>query len=306
MKKLVSTKGMSHDEWLQWRRKGIGGSDAATIMGVNPFACEMDLWLDKIGQFSEESESEPAYWGKLLEDVVAREYTKRTGAKVQRVNAILAHDEYDFMLANIDRKIVGQKKGLECKTTSAFNKWPWKEGDVPPYYYAQAQHYLAVTGWDEWGMAILVGGQWYIATDVYRNEDYIKDLTEKEKAFWNLVQTNTPPEFDGSDASSRVVANMYPTGDGSVKELPDEAFELIRQYDDASIAESDAQRLKDEAANKLKALIGEAEKGSIFDRTVSWSTVRSKRFDSKKFQAEQEALYKEYLNESTYRRFQIR
>lgn len=303
----MSTLQMTREQWLEERKTGIGGSDAPTIMGVNPWASKMDLWLDKTGQYSEDLDSEPAYWGTLLEDVVAREYAERTGKKLHRVNQILRHPEYDWMLANIDRRVVGEKAGAEIKTTNAFNKWPWHEGQVPPYYYAQVQHYLAVTGYELWYVAVLVGGQKLYSFEVYPSEDYINELIQAEADFWELVQTETPPELDGSEASTRIVSKLYPEAEkGTVIDLPDDAFDLIRQHDEAAQAEKEAKELKDEAANRLKNMIGDAEKGIIFDRTVSWTNVTSKRFDTKKFQGEQEELYKQYLNESTYRRFVIK
>ena len=311
MKTLLKTNDLTYEEWKAARRNyggiiRIGGSDAPTIMHVNPFACEMDLWLDKTGQFDEELNSDAIKWGKLLEDLVAKQFAEETGLKVQRYNRILCHDTHEFMLANIDRKVVGEHTGLECKTTSAFNKWPWHGRIVPPYYYAQIQHYLAVTEWQKWWTAVLVGGQKLHVFEVYRDDDYIKELIEKEEKFWQLCNTMTPPEFDGSEASSNVVANMYPKADGSVKDLPEDAFDLVRQYDEADRAEKDAKTRKDEAANKLKGLLGDAERGLIFDRTVSWTNVSSNKFDSKRFQSEKEDLYKQYVKESSYRRFQIR
>lgn len=295
---------MTREQWLEARRCGIGGSDAPTILNINPFSSRMDLWLDKTGQFIEDIDNEAMHWGVKLEDIVAQEFCERTGLKVQRVNQILKHPDHDWMLANIDRRVVGEKAGLECKTTNAFYK---DTGEVPPYYYAQVQHYMAVTGWEKWYIAVLAGGQRMYIYEVSRSEGYINDLVEAEAEFWQLVKDECPPELDGSDASSRVVARMYPEAvKGELIELPDDAFSLIQQYEEASETEKVAKEAKEEAANKLKAMLGEAEKGTIFDRTVSWTNVTSKRFDTKRFQDEKEALYKEYLNESSYRRFAVK
>lgn len=94
----------SRDAWLAARRSGIGGSDIAAICGLSPYQTPYDVWLDKLGQGEEVDPNSPGiYWGTVLEDVVAREYAQRTGAKVQRVNTMMRHPEADFALAKINR-----------------------------------------------------------------------------------------------------------------------------------------------------------------------------------------------------------
>jgi len=263
----------------------------------------MDLWLEKTGQYSEDEDNEAMYWGRKLEEVVAAEFTGRTGKKVQRRNAVLQHDDYPWMLANVDRLVVGEHSGLECKTTSAFFT---DDGTCPAHYYAQVQHYMAVTGRDLWYVAILAGGQRFYLYTVPRSEEYISGLIREEEAFWNLVLTGKPPEFDGSEASAKVLSRMYPEGRDEEIELPPDAFALVQQYDDAVEAEKVAIDLKNEAANKLKAMLGDCARGFIYDRKVTWTNVAQKRFDTKRFQKEHENLYQEYCRESTFRRFSIK
>src|SRR5690606_24085021 len=121
-KVLVPTRGMDREEWLQARRRGIGGSDAAVIAGVDPFRSPIRLWMEKRGEIQEEPAGEAAEWGLLLEPVIAAEFERRTGKRVRRRNAILQHPEHEWMLANIDREIVGEDAILEIKTTSAWNR----------------------------------------------------------------------------------------------------------------------------------------------------------------------------------------
>lgn len=299
----ISTVDMGRDEWLEQRRGGIGGSDAPVIMGVNPWRSPMDLWLEKTGEFTEDIDNEAMYWGRTLEDIVAREFTKRTGKKVRRRNAILHHKEYPWMLANVDRLVVGERSGLECKTTSAFYT---DDGTCPAHYYAQVQHYMAVTGRELWYVAVLAGGQKFYLYEVPRSDIYIKELIKAEAEFWELVQTNAPPEMDGSKASSKVLNQLYPKAKEGEIDLPPDAFALVQQYDEAAESEKMAKTKKNEAANKLKAMLGDAERGSIYDRKVSWTNVSQSRFDGKRFQRDHEGLYKDYCRESTFRRFSIK
>lgn len=144
---LAKNSEMSRDEWLIERRKGIGGSDASIILGLNKWKTPFELWLDKTGQVPvSESQSEAAYFGSLLEDIVAKEFEIRSGKKVRRKKAILRHPEYNFILANVDRMIVGEKAILECKTTSAYNLKEWEDEEIPESYIVQVQHYLGVLG----------------------------------------------------------------------------------------------------------------------------------------------------------------
>lgn len=303
MKVLASTVDMPREEWLRYRQRGLGGSDAPVVMGVNPWRSLMDLWLEKTGQFSEDIDNEAMYWGRKLEEVVAQEFAVRTGKKVQRRNAVLQHDEYPFMLANVDRLVVGESAGLECKTTSAFYN---DDGTCPDHYYAQVQHYMAVTGRDLWYVAVLAGGQRFYLYKVPRSDDYIAEMIHLEYDFWKLVEDGAPPELDGSEASGKAVSCLYPEAKEGEIILPADAFALVQQYDQAAEAEKAAKLEKDEAANRLKAMLGDAERGSVYDRKVNWSNVTQSRFDSKRFQKEHEKLYQDYCRESTFRRFSIK
>jgi len=123
---LVKTREMSREEWLRTRKKGIGGSDASVVLGFNPWKSPFELYIEKTSDDIRELDSEAVYWGTVLEDVIAEEFTRRTGKKVRRQNKVFIHPEYDFMIANIDRDVVGEKALLECKTTSAFNADAWE------------------------------------------------------------------------------------------------------------------------------------------------------------------------------------
>jgi len=304
--RLVNTSAMSRDDWLEHRRHGIGGSDAAVIMGVSPWTSLMDLWLEKTGQYVEDIDSESMYWGRVLEAVIAKEFAIRNKLKIRRVNAILQHPDYPYMIANVDRVIVGRKEGLEIKTGHEFSSQHWENG-VPAYYYAQVQHYMAVTGFKLWHIAVLIGGNKYEQFVVHRSEDYINELIAAEAEFWKLVEERTPPPIDGTKASTELIKRLYPEAEkGKEVELPFEAFELIQQYERACEEEKRIQLIKDEAVNKLKDMLGTAERGSIHGRTVIWQNVVSKRLDTKALQKEYPDIYERFAQESTYRRFSIK
>lgn len=306
---LVKTLDMPRDEWLETRRRGIGGSDASAIMGMNPWKTQMDVWLEKTGEFiddDEEQNNEKMYWGTILEDVIAQEFATRTGLKVRRKNAILGHREHPFMIANVDRLITGHQAGLECKTAGYYSTDEWEMG-VPEYYQVQVQHYMAVTGYSVWYVAVLIGGQEFRHYKISRDGQFIRELIEAEAEFWRLVETKTAPSLDGTKASSELVKKRYPEAEtGKEIELPFEAFELIQQYENASEQERRIQLIKDEAANRLKDMLGTAGRGSIHGRQVIWQNISSKRFNTKAFQEEYPELYEHFVQESCYRRFSIK
>jgi putative phage-type endonuclease len=309
-KVLVNTLDMSREEWLEARKKGIGGSDVAAIAGLIPkYKTAMHVYLEKTGQVEKaDLQSEAAYWGSKQEPLVAEEFSLRTGLKVKRRNAILQHPEYPWMLANVDRIIVGKREGLECKTTNEFLKDEWSDEQIPAPYILQCQHYMAVTGYEKWWIAVLIGGNKFKYKPIERDEEIIRYLIDMEKDFWlNHVEKNIPPAFDGSEASSNLLSKLYPVGnENETVELPEDAKSLIEIYEEAKAAEKEILERKKEAENKLKALLGEAEIGIALDRTVSWKTVYSSRLDSKALAKEYPDIYNKYVKQTVSRRFAIK
>ena len=105
--RLVGTKALPREDWLAVRKGGIGSSDAAAAVGLNPYKSQLELWLEKTGRdgslpkLDPHDEESPAYWGNILEPIVAAHYTKRSGYRVRRINAVLQHPNPDlpWMLA---------------------------------------------------------------------------------------------------------------------------------------------------------------------------------------------------------------
>lgn len=144
---MIHTAGMSREEWLEMRRTGIGGSDAGAVCGLNPYSSPMSVYYDKTAKdVKDDYDNEAMRQGRDLEDYVAGRFMEATGLKVRRSNMMYRSKEHPFMLADVDRLIVGEDAGLECKTASAYSADKWKNGEIPPYYQIQCYHYMAVTG----------------------------------------------------------------------------------------------------------------------------------------------------------------
>lgn len=307
---LVPTKNINREEWLQWRKKGIGGSDVAAIAGLNPWRSPIAVYLDKIGDIQEDEQNEAMYWGSVLEDVVASEFTKRTGLKIQRRNAILQHPEHPFMLANLDRIIIDKEKSngiLEVKTSGINMKALWEGDRLPDYVALQVHHYLAVTGYGYAYVAVLIGGREYKHQLIERDQEVIDYLVKIESDFWRLVESRTPPEVDGSESSTEVLSLLYknPKPESEIA-LPPTAFDYIQAFEAAQAEEKAAADRKDAAANKLKSMLGDNEIGVLGDRRVSWKQVYSNRLDSKTLKADLPSIYQKYCRESISRRFAVK
>lgn len=308
-KTLIQTVEMSREEWLEARRQGIGGSDVSAIAGLNKWKSPVGVYLDKVGQSPlKDTAGEAAYWGNVMEGIVAQEFSIRTGLKVRRRNAILKHPEHEFMFANVDRLIIGKREGLECKTASEYLKNEWEDDEIPAAYLLQIQHYMAVTGYKAWHIAVLIGGNKFIHKRIERDEELISYLIQIEKDFWeNHVLKEIPPAFDGSDASVDLLKALYPESDpASEINLPKDVETLIEALEviKSDIKESETQ--KKEYENQIKALMGASEKAFAGTRKITWKSNSVTRIDSKRLKAEKPELYTKYSNTTSERKFLIK
>lgn len=313
MKVLTSTKGMSREEWLEWRRKGIGGSDASAVAGFNRYRSPMAVWMEKTGQFEEDPPGEAAYWGTVLEDVVAAEFENRTGLELIKPEIMYQHPEHDFMLANIDRFIQSPDKEtpgvLEVKTASAYKLNEWDGDRIPDEYMIQIQHYMAVLGCT-WGyFAVLIGGNTFIYKPVERNEAMIQSLIKLEKEFWEeyVIGGGAPP-MDGSDASVNLLNHLYPDAvQASEMELNSEQYGLIELLEQAKDAEKVAKEVVRLYENQLKDAMKDHEI-ALFrgDSVVTWKNTNRTTVDSKRLKQEQPDIYDKYSTVSTSRRFIVK
>lgn len=302
MAKMIMTVAEMADRnaWLKMRTQGIGGSDAGTIVGLNPWKSKYELWLEKTGQVIPEdiSDREPVYWGNRLEDIVAQEFTRQTGKKVRR-HGMVQDEAYPFLFANVDRMVAGEKAGLECKTANGFKASLWEGDEVPASYYCQCQHYMLVTGLPVWYIACLVGGQHYVWKPIKRNEEDIQTLLEMEKAFWQCVVDRVPPEVDGSASCTEALAERFRGGVAESIELPSWAaaeVAAIRQLEaqkkelDAKIAES-KNRLKEVMGDHEVAVWGTEDDGG----RITWKLQKGRTsIDSKRLKADHPDIFDAY------------
>lgn len=204
---LVDTSTLTEEQWLDYRRLGIGGSDAAAVLGISPFRTARDLYYDKLNIASvvdDDGNWVAMKMGHLLEDLVAEIFSRKTGFKVYQVKKMFQHPQYPYMLADVDYFIElpgGGTAILEIKTTNynAKGNW-WKDGEeiVPDYYEAQGRHYMAVTNLDEVYFCCLYGNNEdeVIIRRLKRDLSYESELVALEGYFWtDHVQARVPPPY---------------------------------------------------------------------------------------------------------------
>lgn len=302
----ISTLNMSREEWLSHRRKSIGGSDAAAIVGMNPWASPYSVWADKLGKLPEKDDTEAMRIGRDLEDYVAKRFTEATGKKVRRENAIIQHPFYPFAHANVDRVVIGEDAGLECKTTRTLNVKQFHNGEYPEQYYAQCVHYMMVTGAAKWYLAVLVLGEGFYWYCIERDEAEIEALANAEEELWYCVENNTPPATDGSQATTDAISTIY------AESSPGTAMQLfgcdtyLREYLDLGKRIKELKAQQDAAANKIKDYMGETEKGASDSFKVSWSSSARSTFDSKTFLADHPEIDPTpYMKQTSSRAFRV-
>jgi len=272
-------------DWLQGRKLGIGASEAAAVLGVDPWKSPFQLWSEKIGIVDQDdlSENEAVEFGIRLEQPVAMAYADRTGRNVAMwpPYCIARHSQIDWMCCTPDATQIDEIRGeglVQVKTTSAWKQHEWAEGP-PLAYLVQCQHELAVTGHDWTTLVVLIGGQRLRFFDINRNEQFIAGLIPKLEEFWNLIQTRTPPEVDGSLATAKVLAKLHPEDSGDTVALPQDAREWAATLEAAKQTIKDMEAVKTEAENKLKAAIGSATFGMLPDGArYSWKTQTRKSY----------------------------
>jgi putative phage-type endonuclease len=311
----VETKDLSRIEWLEVRKSGIGGSDAATAVGLNPYMSPLELWLIKTGRDASlprpdsDDTTEPVYWGTLLEPIVAASYTKQTGHRVRRVNAVLQHPGVPFMLANIDREVVGNRDVslLECKTAGEFGARLWRDG-VPEYVQLQVQHQLAVTGKQAADVAVLICGQKLEVHRIERDDGLIARLIELEAAFWRFVTTDSPPPADGSDSADRALRCLYPGAGGTVDFTNDR--KLSATFADLVAVRAEIETRQQFEAKLKQAIVqamGEADQAQFETGSVSYKRSKdSSGIDLKRLLADQPQFATQYtVTKTGSRRFLV-
>lgn len=309
------------DEEQQWhlrRKLGLGGSEAGTILGLNKYQTAWDLWAIKTGRMDppDLSDNMAVKMGHKLEQTVAELYCELTGYTVRRSNVHHIHKEKPWLVGNLDRVVVGEKRGLECKTASGFaaKKGGFGSGNiygpngelvsecdqVPDTYLVQVQHYMAVTGLPVFDLAVLIDGRQFRVFTIHRNDDLIAELESQLTAFWfsNVIDDIAP---DGAPAAiEESVSGTSITATPDVEEMVSVLHEVRDAIDDLS---GEKARIEEQ----IKAFMGEAE--ALTDHNskpvITFKTSQRTALDGSALKKANPALWQQFAKTTTTRTFKV-
>lgn len=305
---VAKTKGMSREEWLKLRRIGIGGSDAGSLCGVNPYGNAMTVYRDKTSERIEEEEStESIRIGHDLEDYVAKRFMEATGLKVRRTNVMYQSEEYPFMIGDVDRLVVGEDAGLECKTTSAYNADKWKNGNIPLHYVLQCLHYMIVTGKRHWYIAALIMGREFVYRKIPYNEALASQLIQIEQNFWmNYIRKKKIPSPDGTKIYDEILQRYFEVTKNT-SEIQLIGFDERLQKREKIVEQiAKLEQEKKKIEQEVKLYMKDSEKAYSEKYYVQWNAINTTRLDTNRIKAELPDVYKKYSKLVVSRRFEVK
>lgn len=318
----ISTLGMSREDWLEERKKSLGGSDMGAVLGLNRYRSPYTVWAEKTGRIGEEPENEAMRVGRDLEPYVASRFEEASRKSVCRMNYLLRREDCPHLHANIDRQILGESSGLECKTASALNLKRYEGGDFPESYYAQCVTYLAVTGWERWFLAALVLGKGFYCyqittvpddyvpgwceSSVYVSPDEIAALKRCAADFWHdYVEADSPPPMDGDASTTEALETIYEGGGGEVELFGRER--LVEQYQYLMSRKKAIEKGADAIKQQLMNDLGDNERGYCGRYTVDWKAQSRQTFDARAFAKDHPDMdLSRYYKTTNFRKFAVK
>ena len=303
---MQATLNINKESWLQYRKQGIGGSDAGAVCGLNPYRTAIQVYYDKTSDSTEGIDNEAMRQGRELEEYVARRFCEASGKKVRRANAMFYDEKNPFMLADVDRMIVGENAGLECKTASPYSEEKWRDDKVPLSYQLQCYHYMSVCNADAWYIAVLIYGRDFKYYKIERDDEVIENLIRIEKEFWNeYVLKQMIPDPDGSRTADAAIAERFK--ESKQITIPLSGFdERLERRQELSALLDKIETEKRQIDQELKLYLGNAEIAENEHYRISWKNFSRSSIDEKRLKAEQPEIYEKYRREITSRRFTVK
>lgn len=309
--RTIDTENLSTHDWLSIRvLLGIGASEVAAILGINPYSTPFAVWQTKVADEITEIDNDIMLFGNLVEPTILKYYEIKTGFKVRKDNKIHIHKEYDCLFANLDGVYIDGTNGtVECKSTvySVYKNWANDEENcvngIPLYYYCQIQHELSVTGFDFCDLAILITDKRELKIHrIIRDEEYIKKQNEFLVKWWDYhVIGMIPPELTAKEY------NFIEPFEGSFIEANPETLEFIGLLKTRKETLKGLEKEIEHLENKIKLFLGDNELlTSGGSSLVTWKTQERKSIDSKKLKETLPEIYTQYEKTSTFRVFKIK
>lgn len=321
----IEERTSNRKDWLALRTTGVGSSDCAAALDLDPYRSATELFLEKVGLIEPKdlSDNEAVITGNDLEAYVADRYERKTGRKVQRVNATWRSRAHPFMVANIDRRIVGMHQGLECKTVgfwAAQQSEDWGDPEtgafdaVPQRYFLQCAHSAIVAGWEAWDLLALVAGQKIMGPyTISPDADLRKAIVEGEMAFWQRVE-RARERLAAGDSPESIVSRFSPPAtrksDLSLRwkrserkpiEATRDILALFDEMMDARKKRAAAEADVDERQITICAFMGDCDELVYEGQTLAtWRTIKARElFDAKRHATDVPDCHAEYASVGT-------
>lgn len=284
----------SRSEWLAARRKGIGGSDAAAVLGLSPWKTPLQVYLEKRDESGETPDNESMLWGRVLEPVIRQQYAERTGRTVRVPDGIITHGQYDWMLANLDG-VTDDRRVVEIKTARSGQDWGEPGTDeIPGHYLLQVQHYMAVTGFLVADVAVLIGGSDFRLYEVEADGELQEMLIDGEREFWQRVIEGNPPEpVSMADAQ----ALFGRCGSNQAIEASEEVVSAIIHLHDIRQLIEAAKHDEEVVKAIILNAMGHADTLTASGKTLAtWKQTKpASRFDTVAFKASHPELHAQFV-----------
>ena len=284
------------------RRKYIGGSDIAAVMGMNRWKTPLKLWLEKTGECEpvDLSKVEAVQLGSELEEFVAQKFSKETGKQVRKQSKMYVHKDYPFMAAHVDRLITGTDEILECKTCGSHKKDEWEGEDIPQEYVLQVIWYLGITGKKKAYIAVLIGGQSFKYKMIEFDKELFETMIDMAKDFWNCVQTKTPPALTPDD--NALLSEIFAKPNEEIienQDIEEKVTKLQQVKDDISALETEQKMLEAE----IKNVIGDNFGVLTQKFKVTWGKYEKTSVNTNLLKTD--GLYDKYSQKTSYRKLNI-
>ena len=240
----------------------IGGSDIAVILNLSPYKTSLELYKEKIGETPPFEGNLLTTAGTIMEAAISDLYEHVSGRKVRKSNIVHAHPKHDFLTANLDRVVVGEKRIVEIKNVSRNAAQQWGESgtdQVPMHYLMQVHHYLLVMDYPDADLVAYFGGGDLGIYPIKRSPDMDAIIIDAAAAFWECVQTKTPPVFDANHPRAvEALKRIYPGTDGTTVQGDEKLLAWSEVERDAGVQKARYEEVQDGAKAHLLAAMGEA------------------------------------------------
>ncbi|MDQ3097679.1 MAG: YqaJ viral recombinase family protein [Chloroflexota bacterium] len=254
------------------RATGIGASEAPMVLGESPHGGPVALYMRKLGLETVMS-TDAQMMGNILEDGMAKFYEQTRGVKVRAYKRTLRHPKHHCVLATPDRRVVGRRRLVQIKIVGQWMAHHWRDDEdgIPDYTRIQVQQEMAVTGIEWCDVAALICGTEPRIYQVAFDPELADLIIAADIAFWrDHVEPRIPPEPDGTEKYSDLLAALYPRDRTPMIEATPELDAIAKKL---ARARSESKRWateKELREQEMKVLLGETEGARGVDWTVTW------------------------------------